>query len=531
MLQQILVIKTYINSIKKQCCLNFAVSVNFIALIFLFSSPVIAEVDLLSEKSRLQISGFLKNETAYRFREPRSYTKIRNTLYVQSRYELHRRIEFNFSGRGYYDAVYDLFDYDTITARSSRDVDQPLIFIEGLAQEEDSNIVEMRELYFDVLGDWADLRIGKQFIIWGVLTGVRVVDELNPMNFKELITPDLLDYRTPLWSVKLDLYHKYGSLEFVWIPELEFNKPAPRGSEWELLQTVPGTVFPRSFNVRDPSRETLKNTEFGFKATTTIWGNELTASYFYTWDDFPVLYRTLLLDQKPTSPDGNIIGGTTPVPVDDQGQPDVETSDGNILAPEFFPVYRRMHMLGGTFQRAIRGQIIKAEAALVKGKRFGVTVIDRDNDGYLDHQGVLERYHIRWGFGVDFNVYKTEIAPSMMQWIIYHYDRAIIQDKFDSSFNLFIRKNFAKRSSTFEMLAIYLVNLGELYVKPKVKFRPSSQFEITIGMDLFYGDKSRLGRVSINGSPSEMIDVVQSSQFIGNFDNNDRVFVEFKYSF
>jgi len=64
-----------------------------------------------------------------------------------------------------------------------------------------------------------------------------------------------------------------------------------------------------------------------------------------------------------------------------------------------------------------------------------------------------------------------------------------------------------------------------------VKFRPSSQFEITIGMDLFYGDKSRLGRVSINGSPSEMIDVVQSSQFIGNFDNNDRVFVEFKYSF
>jgi len=500
---------------------SFAFSAVLI-LCYLFSSTAAAEIKLFPDSFSLQTLGYLKNETAYRYREPRSYTKIRNTLYLQSRLELHRRLEFNFAGRAYYDAVYDLFDYDTITARTLRDSDQPLVFVEGLAQEKDSNITELRELYFDVFGDWADLRVGKQFIIWGVITGVRVVDEINPMDFKELITPKLLEYRIPLWSVKLDFYSKLANFEFIWIPELAFNKPAPRGSEWELFQEVPGTAFPRSFDVRNPTLGDLKNTEVGAKITSTIFGNELSVSYFYTWDDFPVLFRKVQLEQRP------LVNGADPA---DGEQGVVGAGGGSIEPPTFFPSYSRMHMLGGTFQRIIKGQILKGEAVAIKGKYFGISPIDRDGDGYLDSQGVLQRYHVRLGLGVDFNVFKTEISPSFTQWIIYKYDEAIIQDKIDTSFNFFIRKTFSKRSAAFEMLAIYLINLNELYVKPQFSFRPSSQFEVTMGMDVFYGQKSQLGVVAVDGSPTDLLIVAQSTQFIGNFNQNDRMFVEFKYSF
>lgn len=472
----------------------------FICVVFLyatlshFSLVIAEEIPLLPEGASFRASGYLKNETAYRFREPRSYTKIRNTLYLRSTYVANRWVELNFAGRAYYDLAYDLFDYDTISARPSREIDQPLAFIEGLPQEKDSNIAEIRELYVDIFGKKADLRLGKQFIIWGILTGVRVVDEINPMDFKELITPPLLEYRIPLWSAKLDIYQKYGTLQLIWIPDIRFNKPAPRGSEWELFQEVPGTKYPRTF--------TKKNSEFGFRYSTNFWDNELTFSYFYTWDDFPVLYRKVLV-----------------------------AGEGEIQEPEFFPRYERMHMLGGTFQRTVGGQILKAEGVYVKGKYFGLSAVDRDGDGYLDHQGVLQRDHIRVGVGLDFNILKAEVSPSITQWIILKYDNAILQDRIDTSVNLFVRKTFSKRSAAFELLGIFLLNLKEAYIKPKFSFRPTSQFEVAVGVDMFYGKKSQLGVIAIGGRPTELLLVAQSTQFIGNFNANDRVFAEFKYSF
>ncbi|MFQ5488233.1 MAG: DUF1302 family protein, partial [Gammaproteobacteria bacterium] len=277
----------------------------WLSIVFLSSSAAAKEWDFLP--SDLNLSGYIKNETAYRFREPRSFTKMRNILSLDVNYPLGSMVEFTMSGWTHYDLVYDLFDYDVITARSERDIDQPLNFVEGLDEEKDSPDAELRELYFDLfLGDF-DIRIGKQFVVWGVLTGVRIVDEINPMDFRELILPDLLDYRIPLWMLKVDYYGANNTYEFLWIPELKFHKPAPRGSEWELLQKVPGTTFPNDW--------VLDNSEVGLKVARTLWNTELSLSYLYTWDDFPVIFRKVRADEI---------------------QED----------PQFFPTYTRIHMLG-----------------------------------------------------------------------------------------------------------------------------------------------------------------------------------------
>ena len=458
----------------------------------IFTAPLESEEEL-SVWSKLQLSGYLKNETAYRVREPRSITKIRNIAYLNAEYPVNDYVGITFSGWAYYDLVYDLFNYETIVARLERNSEEPLAFVENLDQDKDSSVADIRELYVDVSLDNMDVRLGKQYIIWGVLEGVRIVDEINPMDFRELILPELIDYRIPLWSAKLDYYADIGDVQFVWIPDLRFHKPAPPGSEWELLQEVPGT--------RQPDSWTLKNSELGLKLDTTIYDAELSFSYLYTWDDFPVIFRTVKIGAS--------------------------ASEG----PEFFPSYTRISMYGLTAVKPIGDYILKSEVAYVENKFFGRSnTADENNDGYVDTNGEVQKDHIRWGVGVDFVAMKWDVAVGMMQWIILDYEDNLIQGRLDTSYNVFIRREFTEYSMTVQALWIYLQEMNESYLKPKAIFQLTDSFQVAVGLDLFDGAKSDFGLSTVTAQGAFNAEV-QRAQFLGNFHNNDRVFFEFKYSF
>jgi len=450
----------------------------------------------------LEWGGFYKNETAYRYREPRSVTKIRNTLYLDARYPLTDSIELFSAGWAYYDLAYDLFNYNTIAARAERNDDEPLVFVERLDEEKDSNVIEIRELYADLSLEGLDLRIGKQFIVWGVLEGVRIVDEINPIDFRELINLDLLDYRISLWSLKLDYFREDTSYQLVWIPDLRFHKPAPRGSEWELLQNVCiGQAAEILCADSSPESWTLRDSELGMKMETYLWDTELSFSYFYTWDDFPVIFRSIRVDD-------------------------------NNIPPAFYPTYTRLHMFGSTAVKQLGRYILKGEAAFVTGKNFGTkNTTDLDGNGYLDDDGELLRNHIRWGLGVEFNILGMDIAPGIAQWIILDYEDEIMQDRFDTSINLFVRKELPEQAAVFQMLAIYLVNLEEILLKPEITFQFSDNLQMGVGLDLFYGLKSDFGSAQAIRTASVFDPNAARAQFIGNFRDNDRIFFDFKYSF
>jgi len=447
-------------------------------------------------------SGFYRNETAYRYQEPRSISKARNTLYLDARYPVTDNIELFAAGWAYYDLAYDLFNYRTIAARVERNDEEPLVFIERLDQEKDSNVKEIRELYADFLFDGLDLRVGKQFIVWGVLEGVRIVDEINPIDFRELINLDLLDYRIPLWSLKLDYFREDTSYQLVWIPDLRFNKPAPRGSEWELLQDVcVGQAEEILCIDSSPESWTLKDSEIGLKIDTYLWDTELSFSYFYTWDDFPVIFRSIRVDD-------------------------------NTVPPAFYPLYTRIHMFGATAVKQLGNYILKGELAYVTGKYFGTrNVPDRDANGYLDDDGELIRNHFRWGLGTEFNMMGMDVSPGIAQWVILDYDESIMQERLDTSFFLFVRKELPEKAAVFQMLAIYLVSLKELLLKPEITFQFSDNLQLGIGLDLFYGLKSDFGSNQSQVTSAVFDPNAARAQFIGNFNNNDRIYFDFKYSF
>lgn len=455
-------------------------------------SPPAAGAESRGYLDNLVLGGYLKNETAYRIDEPRSITKIRNIVQLNGAYTFSPSSRLGFSAWAYHDLAYDLFDYETISGRFARDDDKPLVFVNDLAHEMDSPVAEIRELYLDLRARDVDIRAGKQFVVWGVLEGIRITDEINPQYFRELINPDLLDYRIPLWTLRIDWYRNRGDYEFLWIPDIKFHEPAPAGSEWELLQDVPNTHKPDSF--------TLNDSEVGIKYTTTIQDTEISLSYFYTWDDFPVVFRSAAINSA--------------------------------TDPTFFPTYTRINIYGATGVRQLGDGVIKGEFAYIPDKYFGLeNDTDRDGDGYLDNQGELQKKHIRWGIGYDFSKYGADFSPAISQWIILDHDRKLIQDEFDTALTLFVRKPVPEQSLVYQLLVIALVNLDELYVKPKVTFAVTDHFQISAGFDIFSGQASVLGSPGGSDAINSVEAIERSSQFFGNFNNNDRVFAEFKYTF
>ena len=232
--------------------------------------------------------------------------------------------------------------------------------------------------------------------------------------------------------------------------------------------------------------------------STNLWDTDLTFSYFYTWDDFPVIFRRIQLN----------------------------TLDENM---SFEPTFARMNMYGSTASKQVGSVIVKGEFAYVTGKYFALDNVDRNGDGALDFLGELEADHIRWGLGVEFNWNGMDIAPAITQWIIPEYDVAMVQDQVDTSINLFLRKEMPSSSMLFELLMIDFITLSELYVNPEWTFFVTDRFQISTGVDLFSGKSSQFGVLANPLGAPTVRD--QRSQFVGNFHDNDRVYVEFTYTY
>jgi hypothetical protein len=82
----------------------------------------------------------------------------------------------------------------------------------------------LRELYVDAnAGDWA-LRIGKQQVVWGTADGIKLLDIINPTDFKELNQNAMEDSRIPVWMLNAERYiGDRGNIQLI-VAQHEENK-------------------------------------------------------------------------------------------------------------------------------------------------------------------------------------------------------------------------------------------------------------------------------------------------------------------
>jgi len=125
---------------------------------------------------------------------------------------------------------------------------------------------------------------------------------------------------------------------------------------------------------------------------------------------------------------------------------------------------------------------------------------------------------------------KWDVAVGVMQWVILDYEENLIQKEVDTSYNVFVRREFTEYSMTVQALWLYLQAFDETYLKPKATFQLTDNFQLAVGLDIFDGNKSDFGLSTVTAQGTFNA-AVQRAQFLGNFHNNDRIFFEFKYSF
>jgi hypothetical protein len=266
-----------------------------VSLLFSFFLPVaavFAQED--SSPSKFSYSGFFRQESAIRIYTPVVFTKLMSYLKIETHYSFSPLFQLTVIPRAYYDFAPDLQQVDGISRIiGPRTVLTDNPSVDQIAGTEVGNLrgvdienksAEFREVYLDAHFSFLDLRLGKQIVRWGVVEGSRILDEVNPLDFKEFILRDVADRYIPRWMIKSDLFLGDFALEGLYIPDLKFHKPAPKTSQFEQFQILSGTIEPES---------NLQNADWGLRLSKTLFGIDLAVSYYYMWDPFPASYRSV----------------------------------------------------------------------------------------------------------------------------------------------------------------------------------------------------------------------------------------------
>jgi len=69
----------------------------------------------------------------------------------------------------------------------------------------------LRELYVDTTaGDW-DVRLGKQQVVWGTADGAKLMDIINPTDYREMAQNAMAESRIPVWMLNAEKYLDNGA--------------------------------------------------------------------------------------------------------------------------------------------------------------------------------------------------------------------------------------------------------------------------------------------------------------------------------
>ncbi|MEW6682322.1 MAG: DUF1302 family protein [Nitrospirota bacterium] len=452
-----------------------------------------------SWRDNLTLNGYLRNETAFRLSQPAALVKVLNIFNLEPRYTFGPRAQLSARIRAYYDVAYDLVDIDTISPRKgpesvlSGDIDTP----EEVSRVQINNVrdveirkygIELREFYLDLHFRILDIRAGRQIVRWGVVEGARVTDEINPLDFHEFILRDVNDRYIPLWMIKTDLYLGETTLEGIWIPDIRTHEPAARESEWEQFRFLEGMEVPAN---------TVENSEWALRVSRLFGGWDLSASYFSTWDDFPVAFRNV---------EGLGVFGEDPT---------LNT----------FPRVGRLHIYGATLSKSLGRTILNAEAAWVEGKYFG-TRLGRVTDTQGEEVtlfGEVQKDYLKYAVGVDFSLLTTEWSFQVLQHRIPEWEPAMIPDQVDTVYGGFARKGLLHDRMIVQALVLFFQNDVEWLIRPRMEYAVTERVKLSTGLDILLGSIS-------DADPGEE-PTPGEFHFVGFFNNHSRVYVELQYSF
>ncbi len=275
--------------------MKFKLKVILLTTLLLMASVSISHADLEIERGpiygllkkalpfdKLEIAGYLKNETslhiAHGFDE---FMKEANIANLEAEYTVSGNVKLFTILRWFYDSVYNLESrYDRDPQWESK-TNQKLKYPEKLQW--------LRECYVDVLTDTLDLRLGKQQVVWGTADGVRILDIVNPLDYREWTLKDYIDTRIPLWMINAEgQILANGQLQLLLIPDYQPNYYPPAGAPFTLRTVALGaraTPGITTATIDQKPAHDLEHTKVGLRWRNIIEGHafEYTLNYLHAY--------------------------------------------------------------------------------------------------------------------------------------------------------------------------------------------------------------------------------------------------------
>ncbi len=335
--------------------------------------------------------------------------------------------------------------------------------------------LELREFYFETSAGGTYFTLGKQQIVWGEADGLKVLDVVNPQDYREFVLDEFEDSRIPLWSVNAEIPIKDLTLQLLWIPDLTYHNIPEFDGTYAFRSNVPQAPPLIPFEIRDPIRPNnpLKDSDVGARLSAFVGGWDLTLNYLYHYDDVPVVRRGFGL-----------------------------TDSGFGIVAQ--PGYERTHLVGGTFSNAFGNLTLRGELGYSFNKYYSTEKL-------LDADGVVETDEFAYVLGFDwFGFNETFLSLQVFQNFLTEDDDGLLRDRVETSVSLNVQRDFLNDSLIAETLWVHNVNHGDGFIRPKLSYEWRSDTKIWAGFDLFYGSEKGL---------------------FGQYDQRDRALLGIEWSF
>lgn len=392
----------------------------------------------LKPPSKWQWDLTLRNRTGFRLNKPRVFQMSRTYLDVKVRYKFSDHWKLTAEGRAMYDAV-DRLGYPR------------------------NGWFELRQFLLDGKIKTVSLSLGLQQTVWGQSDGLRVLDVVNPQDYREFLLEDFLDSRRPLWTVRADIPIKQSSLQVIWIPYFAPGRlPGPgdefgAGESYGLgiinagLTTTSPLPFPLKVQKAQRPPVSLTSSQFGARFSHSFGRWDVTANVFRGWEDIPTPY----------------FGGLEFLP-----KPSI------LITPRF----DRKTVLGGTAVTNFGPVVLRMEAGWNFQKSTPVTDFPPQT-GFRQHgqfSGVV---------GVDY-------SPRPWVWVSGQYflqftsapQASLVLPRYNHLASVYIRTNFQRETLKPELFILTGLNQHEYLIRPRLTRSFGDHWSVGLGVDFLGGN-------------------------------------------
>ncbi len=276
----------------------------------IMASPSMAR-ELLVFDRPLNILGYATQEVGFsltdkdRYDTEKGLQQALGNLFVEADYKISNQLKFYGSTRITGDWIYQLKHNDDSWHDKQFNKSKDNLNVD------DKYWQILREGHFTWTPGKFFFRVGKQIVTWGEMLGIRLMDQINPLDSRRALGLNDIEFDytpIPIWLIRSE-YHPGISLK--WLQDLAFefvfnpnaddinDLGVPLGNDeagiWAPNIRIPATNHPVArigsaiSDISSPSHFNHKAYEYAFRIKGVVWDTIFTLNAFYGRENSPIV--------------------------------------------------------------------------------------------------------------------------------------------------------------------------------------------------------------------------------------------------